>query len=234
LPLAAEESVDPKRDMPRGIIAGMLTLVVSAFMILWLNPSVEGVGAQALSTSGEPLLDGFRAIYGEGIAQGARTDRGCRSHRKFPHDHLRGGTADLFPFQGRLLPSAFSVTHRRYKTSHVAMIVGSVVALAVMFVLWFSLGAEAGGTTIGGTLLNMAVFGAMCSYVLQALSFILLRRNQPHIQRPYRSPLGVPGAAVTIVIAVVTVFHQLSDPVLPAGRDRGGDLVRGRHRLLSR
>src|SRR6187551_522863 len=44
LPLAAEESADPERDMPRGIIAGMATLVVSAFLIVLLNPSVEGVG----------------------------------------------------------------------------------------------------------------------------------------------------------------------------------------------
>ena len=34
LPLAAEESVDPRRDMSKGIIAGMFTLVVSAFMIV--------------------------------------------------------------------------------------------------------------------------------------------------------------------------------------------------------
>ena len=45
LPLAAEESVDPKRDMPRGIMLGMLTLILSAFMIVLLNPSVVGVGS---------------------------------------------------------------------------------------------------------------------------------------------------------------------------------------------
>ncbi len=52
LPLAAEESVDPKRDMPRGIIAGMLTLMVSAFMIVLLNPSVIGVGSFKLGDIG--------------------------------------------------------------------------------------------------------------------------------------------------------------------------------------
>jgi ethanolamine permease len=63
----------------------------------------------------------------------------------------------------------------------------------------------------------MAVFGAMFSYILQAVSFIILRRNLPHIERPYRSPLGIPGAALTIVIGVVTVYYQLSDPVYRVG-----------------
>ena len=51
----------------------------------------------------------------------------------------------------------------------------------------------------------MAVFGATISYAFQAMSFILLRRNLPHIERPYRSPLGIPGAVLTLVIALVTL-----------------------------
>jgi ethanolamine permease len=66
-------------------------------------------------------------------------------------------------------------------------------------------------------LLNMAVFGAMISYAMQGLSFILLRRNLPAVERPYRSPLGSPGAAVTIVIALVTLYYQLQDPVYRNG-----------------
>jgi ethanolamine permease len=63
----------------------------------------------------------------------------------------------------------------------------------------------------------MAVFGAMISYVLQGVSFILLRRNMPNIERPYRSPLGIPGAALTVIIAVVTLYYQLADPVYRTG-----------------
>ncbi len=50
LPLAAEELIDPKRDMPKGIVLGMFTLMVSAFMIVLLNPSVANVGSFKLST----------------------------------------------------------------------------------------------------------------------------------------------------------------------------------------
>jgi ethanolamine permease len=97
------------------------------------------------------------------------------------------------------------------------MIAGAILALIVMFAVWFGVGAERGSAIIGGTLLNMAVFGAMFSYIMQALSFIMLRRNAPNIDRPYRSPLGVPGAVLTIVIAAVTIYYQLLDPIYRVG-----------------
>ena len=78
----------------------------------------------------------------------------------------------------------------------------------------------------------MAVFGAMFSYILQAVSFIMLRRNLPNIERPYRSPLGIPGAVVTIIIGLVTVYYQLSDPVYRVGVIAVARLVRDRHPLL--
>jgi ethanolamine permease len=66
-------------------------------------------------------------------------------------------------------------------------------------------------------LLNMAVFGAMISYAFQAISFILLRKNMPHIERPYVSPLGTFGAYATLIIALVTLIMQLFDPVYRNG-----------------
>jgi ethanolamine permease len=98
-----------------------------------------------------------------------------------------------------------------------ALFVGSALGLATMLVVWFVAGEQERGAVIGGTLLNMAVFGAMISYAMQGLSFILLRKNLPHIDRPYRSPLGVPGAIVTIAIALVTLYFQLQDPVYRNG-----------------
>jgi hypothetical protein len=78
LPLAAEESVDPRRDMPKGIMLGMFTLIALGFLVLIFNPAIPverqitdsaGAattvhGAFALGTSSEPILDGFRAIFG--------------------------------------------------------------------------------------------------------------------------------------------------------------------------
>lgn len=217
LPLAAEESVDPKRDMPRGILAGIFTLIVSAFMILWLNPSVAGIGSHKLSTSGEPLLDGFKAIYGDGIAKTLATVAVLGLVASFHTIIFAMGRQVYSLSRAGYFPPALSVTHGSRKTPHRAMIVGTVLALAVMFILWFKLGSDKGAAVIGGTLLNMAVFGAMLSYISQAVSFILLRKNFPSLERPYRSPFGNFGAVLTVVIAAVTLYFQMTDPVYQQG-----------------
>ncbi|MFT3731909.1 MAG: amino acid permease [Hyphomicrobium sp.] len=212
LPLAAEESVDPKRDMPKGIILGMCTLIVSAFMIVLLNPSVIGVGAFKLSTSGEPLLDGFRAIYGSGavVLLGIIALTGLIASF---HTILYAMGRQVYSLsRAGYFPTALSITGHKLKTPYVAMISGAILGLLLMTIVYFI-----NKDQIGTTLLNMAVFGAMCSYILQAVSFILLRIRMPHIERPYRSPLGIPGALTTIVIAAVTLWYQLGDSTYQQG-----------------
>jgi ethanolamine permease len=212
LPLAAEESVDPKRDMPKGIILGMVTLIISAFMIVLLNPSVVGVGSHKLGSSLEPLLDGFRAIYGDigVVVLGIMALTGLIASF---HTILFAQGRQIYSLsRAGYFPKGLSITHETYRTPHIAMVVGSIVGLLIMLAIWFSLGAEKGGAIIGSVLLNMAVFGAMFSYILQAVSFILLRKNQPNMNRPYVSPLGNGGAILTIVIAVVTLLYQVQDP----------------------
>lgn len=223
VPLAAEESVDPKRDMPRGILLAFATLVLSAFMIVLLNPSIMGVGSFALSSSLEPALFGFRQIYGDAGAMALGVVALVGLIASF-HTILYAQGRQVYSLsRAGYFPSALSITHSKYKTPHVAMITGATVGLAVMLVIWFANGGGGDGETqlgddiIGSVLLNMAVFGAMLSYIMQAVSFILLRRNLPNIARPFRSPVGIPGAALTIIIAAVTLFYQMQDPNFSKG-----------------
>lgn len=62
-PLAAEESTNPAKDVPKGIITAMCILTVFAFLVLLLAPG--GAGAKVMSEHGAPLVGAFQAAYGE-------------------------------------------------------------------------------------------------------------------------------------------------------------------------
>jgi ethanolamine permease len=65
--------------------------------------------------------------------------------------------------------------------------------------------------------LNMAVFGAVIAYAMQMWSFIALRRRFPELERPYRSPLGTPGAMVALIIALAALVTLFVNPDFRAG-----------------
>ena len=72
------------------------------------------------------------------------------------------------------------------------MITGAVVGLGVMLSIWFISAPRTAARSSARTLLNMAVFGAMISYVVQGVSFILLRRQHA----AYRASLSQPARGV--------------------------------------
>src|SRR6266403_3770113 len=63
LPLAAEESYDPKRDMPKGILYGLLTLIACSFLTLYTSAAISP-GAAKVAESQEPLFLGFQTMFG--------------------------------------------------------------------------------------------------------------------------------------------------------------------------
>ncbi len=86
-----------------------------------------------------------------------------------------------------------------------ALIAGAVVGYAVAVLVFILQEAELGAQIVAA-LLNMAVFAAVISYILQMVSFVLLRRNLPNIERPYISKLGVPGAVVAGLLAATALI----------------------------
>ena len=240
-PLAAEESVDPVRDMPKGILLALVTLILTAFLIVAINPAIEGVGAYALSQSGEPVLDGFRALFG-----GARADiLGLIALSGLVasfHAILFAQGRQIFALsRSGYLPSGLSLTHGGRQTPVVAMLAGSGLGLALMLILSATLGAADAGTLIGSVLLNMAVFGAMLSYLSRAAAFLVLRRDYPRLPRPFTSPMGRFGGWLTIAICLITLVSQVQDPrflqgsfwvVVWLGLGIGYYALVARHRLI--
>src|SRR5213078_2003075 len=209
VPLAAEESMDPRRDVPRGATLAMHTLLIAAVLTLIFNTGLPN-GSFQYATSGFPLLDGFKAIFGSGgktaYVLGLLFEIGLIA--SFFTIIFAYGRNTFSLSRAGYFPKWLSRTHGQRKTPHVALIAGAVVGYAVA-VLVFILQQHALGAQIVAALLNMAVFAAVISYILQMTSFVLLRRRLPNIERPYRSRVGVPGAVVAgglAAISLVAIF----------------------------
>ncbi len=204
LPLAAEETHTPARDIPRGSIIGMFTLLVSAFTVLILNPGV--MGSAAISTSGEPILDGFRAIFpNSNIAALLSLMALAGLIASFQGIMFAAGRNVFSLSRAGYYPKFLSLTGKKTKSPWVALLASAIVGI----VLIFGLGEfvySGDPVAAAGALLLIAVFGAVIAYVAQMLSFIVLRRKLPNVDRPYRSPVGLWGAFIAGVIALITLI----------------------------
>ena len=201
VPLAAEESRDPARDMPRGLIAGMLALLVFAALILVFGPG--GAGSTAIQDSDNPLPLAVETAYGGANALGTFVNIAG----------LAGLIASFFSIifaysrqtfalsRAGYLPRVLSVTGSR-RTPWVALVVPGIVGFVLAL------------TGDGAKLINIAVFGATVSYVLMMLSHIVLRRREPDLERPYRTPGGIATSGVALMLALAAVVATfIVDPV---------------------
>jgi ethanolamine permease len=201
LPLAAEEAAAPQRDLPRGILLGLATLVVTAFGTLVLSAGIAP-GAEALGQMDAPLFASLGTIFGEGLGTRALALIAVAGLIASFHSIVFAYGRQIYSLsRAGYFPRWLSLTHPTRNTPHVALLVGALLGYAVAYTT-HSLDPE---HPVGAALLNMAVFGAVVSYGLQMISFILLRRRLPDMERPYRSPLGIPGAVVALLISLATL-----------------------------
>lgn len=191
LPLAAEESHDPVRDIPRGLRYGLFTLIACAFLTL-LTASGTAPGAAAVGKSSDPLassLGAFAVLALAGLIASFHTI--IYAYGRQIYSLSRAG----------YFPVWLSKTHGQRQTPQRALIAGAVMGYAAALAIHFS----PRESPVGAVLLNMAVFGAVLAYVMQMASFLRLRKRFSDLPRPYRSPLGNAGAWLAMLLAAITL-----------------------------
>ena len=193
VPLAAEETRDPRRDMPRGLVAAMSILLVFAALILLTAPG--GGGADAIKDSDNPLPEAVRQAYGGSTFLGDLVNYvGLAGLIASFFSIIFAYSRQLFALsRAGYLPKMLSVTSSR-KTPTIALIVPGAIGFLLAAI-----------TEDGATLINIAVFGATVSYVLILASHLLLRRREPDLERPYRTPGGTVTTGLGLVLACAAV-----------------------------
>ncbi|WLI43630.1 amino acid permease [Pseudomonas beijingensis] len=211
LPLTAEESHNPTRHLPLALVWGTVILAVLALGVLFFSASIGG-GSFFMSTSSEPLLDGFREIFGHTASKLLSAVAVLGLAASFLAGSFAAGRNIYSLSRAGYLPTGLSVTHPTRNTPNIALATGALAALGILMLCWFTFGKE-NNALMGGILVSMIVFAGMISYILQSLAYIRLKRSFANLHRPYRSPYGIFGAVAVIIIAVATLIYQFLDPL---------------------
>src|SRR3981189_841341 len=186
---AAEESRNPQKDLPFGIIMSLIvcTLLYVGVALVLLGMMkytifVSGAAAEAPVAYAMKYL-GVHPFFRSVIVIGALTGM-ISSLLVFQYGQARIGYAMS---RDGLLPKLFCAVHPKYKTPHWST-----------WIACFAVGIPAGLVDIGDAA-DLTNLGTLFAFVLVSLGVIFLRRKQPDRKRAFRVPF-VPWFPVISVI----------------------------------
>ncbi|MFJ1599142.1 ethanolamine permease [Streptomyces sp. NPDC088261] len=189
VPLAAEEAKDPVRSMPKALSISMAVLALLALITFFAATGARG--SAAVAEAGNPLVV---ALQGDGEPTALSrfvNYAGLAGLVASFFSLIYAGSRQLFALsRAGYLPRFLSLTSRR-KAPYLGLLIPGAIGFAL-----------AAGSGDGGRMLNVAVFGATISYALMALSHLVLRRREPGLPRPYRTPGGTLTSGTAFVLAL--------------------------------
>jgi len=204
--MAAEETKDPRKTVPKAYIAGIVTLVLLAFGTMIM---AGGVGDwRELSNINDPLPQAMKAVVG--------SDSGWLHMLVWIglfgliasfHGIIMGYSRQIFALsRAGFLPTVFSKVHPTRKTPHWAILVGGVIGIAAIYsdeLLVID------GMPLTANIVTMAVFGAIVMYIMSMASLFRLRAVEPALERPFVAPFYPVLPAVSLGLAVLALVTMV-------------------------
>jgi len=190
---SAEETRNPARDMPIGIIA---SLIVCTILYILVTAVLTGLVSYKQLDVASPVSHAL-ILIGMGAAGSIISIGAVCGLTTVLLILLFGQSRIIFSMaRDGLLPGLFSRIHSSFRTPYFStLIVGLVVALV------------AGFTPID-VVAELTNIGTLAAFVLVSLAVIILRRTQPNLRRSFRVP-WVPLIPILSMIASFVLILNL-------------------------
>ncbi len=189
--MSAEEVINPKRDIPRGYVAGILTLVVLGMGTLFCTTGVLTMEEIAIDDSPLPRALA-KVLHEDHPMTHLMVYLGLFGLVASFHGIMMGYSRQVYALAREgYLPKALAALHPRFRTPWLAIVVpGFVGAVASM-----------SGRT--NELIALAGIGAVVLYLVSMVSLLVLRRKEPDLERPFRAPLYPVFPVIALVLATL-------------------------------
>lgn len=194
LPMLSEETRDVNKDMPKGLISGVTTLLIISIFTITVSIGLGGI--DKISVASDPLPASIASVLGEtywlskvlatvGLVGLVSSCSGViLAYSRQVYSLARAG----------YLPKFLSLMNKKRQTPYVAIILPGV--LGILLVFFFN----------PNNLILISTFGALVSYIAMNLSVIILRIKEPNLVRSFKTPFYPITPIVSLILCVVAIF----------------------------
>ncbi|WP_046656219.1 amino acid permease [Lysobacter capsici] len=170
---AAEEAIDPQRDLPRAVV---LSLAIAMTLYIGICLVLTGIVSYTTLGNDAPVANAFAAIGMPKVMVAISLASICGITSVIFANLLAGARIWFALSRDGLLPGWFGKAHPRWRTPwRTTWLVGAVAAVAAGL---FSL----------EELAKLVNIGVLCAFVVICSAVLVLRYRSPELPRPFRTP----------------------------------------------
>ncbi len=189
--MVAEEVKNPKRDIPKGYISGLATLIFLALGVMIFAGGITDW--HKLSNLDYPLPEAIAIVLGK--ANGLTkifASIGLFGLIASFHGTMLAYSRQVYAMaRSGYLPRGLATVNKKFNTPHWAIIAGAVVGCIAL----------ATGTT--SQIIVLSVLGAVIMYMLSMVSLFVLRVKEPGLERPFTAPFYPIFPAIALLITFI-------------------------------
>lgn len=194
--MAAEEVENPQKDIPKGFISGILTLMILTVGTLLITAGIANYQTTDVAKVDFPLPLALAGIYGAGsIIPKLVGFIGLFGLIASLHGIIIGYSRQTFALsRSGYLPKFLSSVNSK-KAPVMAIIVPGIVGII----------ATLGG--LANVVIQISALGAVVLYILCMITLFVMRKRYPDMKRPFKSSYPiVPGIALVLGIYCAIAF----------------------------
>jgi ethanolamine permease len=192
--MVAEEVRDPQKTIPRAYLLSIGTLVLLALGTMLL---CAGVGDwRQLSDLDHPLPETLAMALGrQNYWSKLFAGLGLFGLIASFHATILGYSRQLFALaRAGYLPSFLATVNPRFQTPHWSLITGGIIGLTALL----------SGTT--DEIITLSVVGAIVLYGTSLLSLFRLRKTEPQLPRPFRTPFYPVFPLIALILSTICLL----------------------------
>jgi len=194
----AEEAIHPQRTIIFGFGSALLTLIILCVLTFISSIGVAGWEAIVYKTDGTVSDSPLPLALGHVVGSNSWLYHllimiGLFGLVASFHGIILAGGRASFEF-GRVkyAPALLGKIHPRFQTPSNALLVNMLIGIVALLT----------GKT--GEIITISVFGALTLYIVSMIALLRLRKTEPDLQRPFKTPFYPLFPVIALIIAIIS------------------------------